>query len=155
LKYIFFLHDNIEYWIEIHNEGYALRQIISNNGMIQISCKTDCLAEGSINVFDLDGECKYIDYNTFEKKWQSIIKIYKVSWMKEKKVNSVGKVIQGNVKYFYPQGVILQIDDSQAICDYNELKKVAGSNNLKVGQIVNGVVIGYDESNMWIKVTPL
>lgn len=152
MKYIHIEFDNIEYWIELDDEGYALRQVIDDNGNIEISCKTDCLAEGSIKLEDLEGVINIINFNNFEEKWNSIIKKFRYVWNEDKKKYYIGRYIQGKIKYFYPQGVVLQIENSQGICYYN--KKNRGDNNIGgIGKDINGVVTGYDESNMWLIVS--
>ena len=49
MKYLVTKFDSEQYWIEVGNDGYALRQIIidaDNNE--HVSCIEDCLAEGVI-----------------------------------------------------------------------------------------------------------
>ena len=152
MKYVLDMYENVEYWIEIDDTGNALRQIIIGNNDIQISCKTDCLAEGIIELEDLEGDIKLLDSNCFEKKWKSIINNFEASWGEQKSQYSIGQYVRGRIKYFYPQGVILQIDKVQGICDYEELKIWNENTILQPGQIVKGIVSGYDETNMWIKV---
>lgn len=155
MKYVLDIYENIEYWIEIDDTGNALRQIIIGNNDIQISCKTDCLAEGIIELEDLEGDIKLLDSNFFEKKWKSIINNFEASWIEQKNQYSIGQYVQGRIKYFYHQGVILQIDKVQGICDYEEAKRRNENTILQPGQIVKGIVSGYDETNMWIKVRPM
>jgi len=85
------MYENVEYWIEIDDTGNALRQIIIGNNDIQISCKTDCLAEGIIELEDLEGDIKLLDSNCFEKKWKSIINNFEASWGEQKSQYSIGK----------------------------------------------------------------
>jgi hypothetical protein len=60
MKYLLIEFEEEAYWIEVGNDGYALRQIVLNNDQnIQVSSLEDCLAEGPINENYLDGTIQY------------------------------------------------------------------------------------------------
>lgn len=151
MKYLLLEEDNVEYWIETDEKGCALRQIIIDNDDIQISCKSDCLAEGIISPDEFDGDIKKISNKNFEEKWNSILLGYQEKWGIQKNKYYLGKEIVAQIKYFYPQGIILQIDENtQGICKYDECKKYIGDLSLYPGYIIKGNIVGYDDTNMWL-----
>ena len=147
MKYIYIIYENIEYWIELDKDDYALRQIIVDNGEIEISCKTDCLAEGVILLDELDGEVKIIDNIVFETKWNEVLLNTKTAWEQKKSDYPIGKKVTGTLKYFYPQGAVIQLEEIQGICA-NKLPA-----DSTVGSQLQCIVSGYDESNFWIILT--
>ena len=65
MNYIMIKYENEEFWIEIDKENYAIRQIIISGDNIEISCINDCLAEGKIYLYELDGDITKIDKEKF------------------------------------------------------------------------------------------
>ena len=70
MNYIMIKYENEEFWIEIDKENYAIRQIIISGDNIEISCINDCLAEGKIYLYELDGDITKIDKEKFDLKWK-------------------------------------------------------------------------------------
>lgn len=146
----------IEYWIELDEANYVIRQItVDKKTNIEISCKTNCLAENRIIIDELDGEIKFISAHDFNDKWTEVLKDYQNSWVKDKQRRKLGKTITGKIKYFYPQGVILQVGNAQGLCDYNECKQHVGNNLMYPDTIIKGEIIGYDDTNMWFIISNL
>ena len=86
MKYWFINFEEEQYWIEVADDNIAMRQIIKNaDDIIQISCIEDCLAEGVIDVEDLEGEIIEISLEKFEEKWNAEIKAYLNLWKLQKK----------------------------------------------------------------------
>ena len=147
--------ENTQYWIET-KEGYAFRQIVvENDEKIEISCRMDCLSEGVISIEELAGEIKEINFEIFEEKWNSVCESYKNEWNNDKNKYLIGMPVEGIVKYFFPQGVIVQIGKSLGVCDLQQLEKVNKGNTISNGMIISGTVEGYNETNMWVKIAAL
>lgn len=145
--YIFFEFDEIKYWIEVANDGYACMQIICENGVYHLSCRTDCLAEGMV---DTENDCEQITLKLFDEIWnENSIDIQGI-WEVEKHKYSIGTVVKGIIKYFYPQGVIFDIDNIQGCADYTSCKENSHSTSLYPNHLITGIVSGYDEVNKWI-----
>ena len=152
MEYILVNWEDTEYWIEIKC-GYAYRQIIiDSKNNVDISCKTDCLPEGIIKSEELEGKICNIDSETFERKWKSVCDEYSAIWEEDKRIYPCGTHIVGKVKYFFPQGVIIQIGTSLGVCDFKQSKEINMHIALSSGDNIAGVVEGYDETNMWLKI---
>ena len=147
MKYIYIMCEGTEYWIELDNDNQALRQIIDDNGDIEISCKTDCLAEGAVLLDELDGNIEIIEKEVFETKWKDSLLDMRKEWEQKKGEYRVGSPVIGNFKYFYPQGAVIQLEGIQGICT----DKLPSS--LVVGTQLQCIVTGYDEVNFWIILT--
>lgn len=85
MKYILDVFEDEEFWIELDNDGYALRQMIVGENNVEMSCFTDCLAEGVVALDELAGEIKIITQDIFEYKWDKYIKNFKEEWENKKK----------------------------------------------------------------------
>jgi len=146
MKYLLIEFDNEQYWLEIGNEGYALRQIIIDiDGHIHISCLEDCLAEGIFDENELAGEIRYILQCEFEKEWNIVTLEERKQWAILKKQYIIGKGVECKVKYSYPQGWILDAGQSLGICK-SDLE-------LYPNELLNGIINGYDEVNMWVLIS--
>lgn len=145
MKYIKIEFEDSIFWIEIDKEGYATRQIVQNHEDIEISCKNDCLAEGIINVEELEGKKVILSEQEFNDKWDEIITPFIANWKDIKKQYPVGKSILGIAMFNYPSGWVIKIN--------NDLGLYYGSKELKFGQELFGEITGYDEKNMWVLIS--
>ena len=149
MEYITFTFENETYWLELDEEKYALRQIVlSADGFAGISCRDDCLAEGRILTDEINENIFAVDNDEFEKIWNIYSFPYLSVWDKEKKKYPVGSQIKGVIKYFYPQGIITEIDKIQGVSAYDTCRKNSSPKNLYPGHKILGTVSGYDEKNM-------
>lgn len=76
-----------EYWFELDDDYYARRQIIIDkitNDYV-ISCGNDCLAEGVVDLDELEGDKITISQTLFEEKWSDLKKRYEKEWQIQKK----------------------------------------------------------------------
>ncbi|MCL1791595.1 MAG: hypothetical protein FWG40_09680 [Peptococcaceae bacterium] len=90
----------------------------------------------------------------FENIWNWHCDKYRYAWEELKKKYLLGSTVEGMVMYFYPQGVIFDMEDgAQGVADYAECKKNSLKENMYPGHKITGTVIGYDEGNMWIVIT--
>lgn len=151
MKYLLLIFEGEQYWIEIDNAGYAVRQInIDINKSIQVSCMEDCLGEGCIKEDDLAGITKIISQSEFEIKWKEATRNKRKIWDNQKVFYPIGKKVKCKVDYLYPQGWVLEIEGIQGIqgiCN-TELE-------IEHNEWIEGEVGGYDEENMWLKVTKI
>lgn len=148
MKYLLLFFEGEQYWIEINNAGYAVRQInIDINKKVQVSCIEDCLGEGCIDERDLDGIIKILSQSEFEMKWEEVTLDKRKMWEDQKRQYPIGKKVKCKVEYLYPQGWVLEVGEVQGIC----------SSELKVNhnEWIEGEVDGYDEENMWLKITKI
>lgn len=142
MKYIFTEFESEQFWIEVDNDGYALRQIIIDDNKAQVSCMEDCLAEGIIDENELDGNTILITQHEFDNKWNMVTIEQRNRWNILKKQYSIGNEVECKVKYYYPQGWILNVGELHGVCECNF--------ELSPNQLIRGKVIGYDETNMWL-----
>lgn len=143
MKYILLESDDEKYWLELDDEGYAMRQIISDgNHEMHISCMEDCLAEGVIDVENLDGIYSNLSESEFSNVWHSVLDCYKREWNEIKSKYLVGDYVQGTCRYFYPQGAIIVGEDYKAI--YKGIK------DIMINQSFSAKIVTYDDSNMWL-----
>lgn len=147
MTYIYFEFDEILYWIEVDNQGYAQRQIIKKEGEYSLSCRTDCLAEG---IVDIENDCEKITLKAFNMVWYEQSLVIQKIWEQEKKKYLIGTSIIGTIKYFYPQGIIFDIGNIQGCGDYLSCKENSNANALYPSHSITGIVKGYDEVNRWI-----
>jgi ribosomal protein S1 len=153
MKYWFIDFEEEQYWIEVSDSNIALRQLVKEEGnVIRISCIEDCLAEGVIDIEELEGKILEISMEEFEKVWSNETKPYRNLWEVQKEIYQIGNIVEGEIKYFYPQGVIMQIGEAKGI--YVNKKE----NNANSGyplDTIKGIVKGYDDKNMWIIISTL
>ncbi|WP_349407779.1 hypothetical protein [Pseudalkalibacillus sp. SCS-8] len=148
MKYLLIDFEKEEFWVEVGTEGYACRQVIVNEDeTTHVSCFEDCLAEGAIHIDELDGEFRFITQHEFEKKWNTATLNKRKLWEVQKEKYPIGKEVRLKVAYHYPQGWILREADLIGI--------YSGKVNLRFNQRIKGTVIGYDESNMWIRISDI
>ena len=71
MKYLLIKYGEENYWYELDDEGYAIRQIIlDEHCQIHVSCLEDCLAEGPVNEEELEGSIENISKREFDMLWQ-------------------------------------------------------------------------------------
>jgi ribosomal protein S1 len=148
MKYLYINFDDEKYWLEIGTDAYALRQIIIDaDNQTHVSCFEDCLAEGVVIEDELDGKISMITKVEFENQWNIATSEKRKTWVILKKQYPIDTVVVCKVKYFYPQGCILEIGDLQGICTVKS--------NVSPNDSINGKVIGYDETNMWLIISEM
>ncbi|PGM57775.1 hypothetical protein [Bacillus sp. AFS053548] len=148
MKYILIIFEEEEFWIEVGTDGYASRQIvIDNDKNVHVSCWEDCLAEGPIDENEMDGTLKIITHHEFEEKWYKATLVKREFWECQKKKYPIGKELRFKVAFNYPIGWLLKVEDLFGI--------YMGECDLSYDQWVKGRVVGYDEINMWLKISDI
>lgn len=141
-KYLYLQDEDDEYWIEIDEENYAIRQIIREaNDIFHLSCFEDCLAEEPIT--DVS-EFKSISYDTFQRIWNKCISTHDLEWDNIKNKYELGSSVNLKVECFYPQGIIMKGSNFIAI--------YFGNSHFELHEIVNLQVVKYDDENHWVVV---
>lgn len=143
MKYISILAENAEYWMELDEELYALRQIIiENDSNVHASCRGDYLAEGAVIADELDGAYREVTQEKFEDVWSLAVERHRSKWSYTKIKYPVGSIVQGVCQYFYPQGMIVEGNDFTAV--------YRGEAAVLCREALTAQVAGYDEVNMWL-----
>lgn len=153
MKSEFLEEDQCTYYFEIDHDGTVYRQITIINDRTIISNRPYevehfCLSETNIDFVPEDEITK----QEFELKWENENQTYLDIWKRTKKNIIVGTVVEGTIECIYPQGIIINLQgDIYGVVDYETCSKKNGSQYIHVKNKVRGVVSGYDEENLWVK----
>jgi alpha-glucuronidase len=143
MEHILVDFEGFKYWIEVDEEGYALRQITVDGEKILVSCRDDCLSEG---IVDTENDCVKITEKDFENVWSDATEKSRQIWNTEKQKYVIGQNVSGVIKYLYPQGAIFDINKLQGCGDISHLD----FGLVYSGKEINGIVSGFDDINMWL-----
>ncbi|GAA0392876.1 hypothetical protein [Paenibacillus motobuensis] len=137
------------YYFEVDAEMIAYRQVTVMNDCYRISIAPDFyLAEKEIELFEGDEE---ITQEQFNEIWYKAVAPYRVGWEQVKLDYARGTLVNGSIRMFYPQGVIIQLSDTvYAIADTEELRTHTKPKLMYPGYQVQGTVTGYDDNNFWL-----
>lgn len=143
-------------YIEIDG-GYATKQIVVTSNKFIASNRKDkehnfYLAEGQVDIDEIvEFGGSEITEEQFYKVWNTYKNDLSDKWKETKENFPIGEKIEGIIEVFYPQGVILNISqDVIGIADYKKCSDSTHPVNLYPGYKIIGIVIGYDEENMWL-----
>lgn len=147
---------NVTTYIEIDGD-YATKQIAVTPNKYIASNRKDkdqhfYLAEGQV---DIDEILEFGGSEITAEQFYSIWNTYKNElcdkWNETKENFPIGEKIEGIIEVFYPQGVILNVlQDVIGIADYKKCSDSTTPENLYPGHKIKGIVIGYDEENLWL-----
>ena len=134
--------------------NYAYRQItVNGDKYIMSNIKVqewDWLAEGEFK-YDQDDEVEKISKDEFENIWSIHLTYNKTQWENTKQKYKIGSSISGHIQVFYPQGVIITLDEnSLGVANYDECRATAKSEWMFPGFRVTAIVGEYDEINHWL-----
>jgi hypothetical protein len=108
------------------------------------------LAEGEIE-YDPADEVKEISKDEFESIWNNHLDFHRSQWDNTKQKYKVGNAITGHIEVFYPQGVIVNLDEeSLGVANYDECRATAKWEWMYPGYRVTAIVDRYDEINHWL-----
>jgi hypothetical protein len=146
--------DGVTY-IELDDEGWALRRIIKADDHILLSgisdFKDDILPEGTFDIDELGFVVDIISHEEFEAEWDKGLSLHDTIWKISQKAYPTGTVVQGKLLLFYPQGVIVEIDkDTIGLADYEACRISTQPENLYPGHRVIATVKGYINQQHWI-----
>lgn len=151
--------DKYPRYIELDQAYYCLREIVDFGG----ECKNTSLyiedeffiSEGSWEECLGDIEDYQISKEVFEEKWQLSLKNHLAKWHSLKARLAIGQFIKAKIVVFYPQGIILDMGECfYGIADYELCKENFGLEKIKIHQLLDLKVVGFDEVNLWVRVEP-
>ncbi|MBA8268911.1 hypothetical protein HVY28_19540 [Escherichia fergusonii] len=147
MNYIFADFEGYKYWLEVDNDGTALRQVTieESSRIIEVSCLGPFLADQYV---DTQNDYEIITREQFESVWQEATAVEGEKWHEEKLKYVPGMAIQVTIQYFYPQGTICRMGD-RLFCASIKTTFLHGV-SLGPGANILGAIAGYDEPNMWI-----
>lgn len=147
MKHIYFEFDKHKYYIEVNNQRYAVRQIIEQpNGKVLLSSRENVLAENQVSI---DEDDTLISETEFNEVWNKEANTFADTWDEIKKQYPLGSKVSAIVQYFYPQGIICDVEGVLMVTI--DESYMPGDLMLYPKDVLEGVVIGYDEENMWVK----
>ena len=139
------------------DDGWAMRQLTLNGDKYLASNINDLnsglnLADAQIDYDDLEqDQVTEISQEAFEAVWHAILARHEVVWRQSQTKYPVGMSVEGGLLVFYPQGVIVKLDDmtlgvaNHALCHQSSKRE-----HMYPGHKVTAIVGGYDELNHWI-----
>ncbi|AUM66890.1 hypothetical protein C0R09_21495 [Brevibacillus laterosporus] len=143
------MEENELYYFEIDDRRVAYRQIVvTDNDHYTVSTRPNFkLSEIEIEYADNE----VIDKAEFERLWDFVLEPYKEEWDQIKSEYSLGQEIMGVIEMFYPQGIIIRVNDSvYAVTEYEAVKSQVKPEYLYPGYRISGVINGYDDKNFWL-----
>jgi hypothetical protein len=109
-----------------------------------------CLAEGLFDYDALD-DVTPITGEEFDSIWHAHLAAHQSEWAAVKTRNPVGTKVSGFIAIFYPQGVIVELDDGAlGVANYAACKASAKARLMSSKQKVTATVVRYDEDNQWL-----
>lgn len=156
-----------ETWVEL-DRGFVLRQISIRGGDVLASNRPhadhgyflptgyiDYAAYNKIHAKDIDkGLIKpvvKISSEKFDAVWQKHLTTHEAEWSSLKQNYSLENVLHGHVRAFYPQGVIISIDNDRVtgIANYERCREIFG-HTLIPNMPIQVTVGGYNERMQWL-----
>lgn len=153
-------------WAEL-DRGFVLRQISIKGDEVLASNRPhpehgyflptgyiDYAAYNQIHSADIDkGIIKPVNKispEKFDSVWQNHLSNHEQEWLKIKKNFSLNTVIQGEVKAFYPQGVIVKVNENvTGVANYERCRDLFG-HTLVPNMPLQVTVGGFDERMQWL-----
>ncbi|MEK4358568.1 hypothetical protein NYE48_16075 [Paenibacillus sp. FSL M7-1455] len=139
------LEEHEVYFFEVDGQMAAYRQVSVVNGHCRVSVAPDFhLIETEVELFEGDEE---ITREAFEGIWQQAVLPYREAWEKAKSLCPPGKNVAGTIRMFYPQGVIIQLDEgAYAVADDPGLRERTPPAWMYPGYRIQGKVERADEA---------
>jgi hypothetical protein len=111
------------------------------------------LAEGQVDYDQLtDEQVTEIPEQEFEAVWDAVLATHDTVWRRSQMRYPIGRPVQGALLIFYPQGVVIQLDqETVGIADYAACRASTAPENMYPRHKVSATVAGYDERQHWIK----
>jgi hypothetical protein len=155
MKYYKYIFDedtggNNEIFYHETKDGWTIRQIIVDGKNWITSNVNLVLADQQID-YDSEPDITPISKQEFDEIWYSCLAPRQAIWGKVKQAYLVGTPVQGFIKIFYPQGVIVNLGgDALGVANYAACKASTKPEFMYSKHKVTAVVQGYDEVNQWI-----
>jgi len=154
-RYFKYADEGVICYVELDEALYCLRAVYQVgeefiNTNLQAAHETYFLPEGSFG--DSIDSITEIEKATFDDVWNRSVQPYLAGWNELRSRIKTGDKIPGKIICFYPQGVVLNIEQRfYGVADYDECKGYLGAEKMYPGQHVELVLEGYDDVNMWVK----
>ncbi|WP_322903135.1 hypothetical protein [Paenibacillus campi] len=154
-----FEESNENYYFEVDDERTVLRQVIEDEERWVVSCRPDeelhfCLFDQVFDQSMEDAEGRDVTAEQFEDVWAAATQRYRKSWERTKQRFAPGDQVSGIVEVFYPQGTILSLpSDAYGILADRECNGSVTVAGRAPGYMLKAYVIGWDEINMWLKLS--
>jgi len=102
---------------------------------------------------DYGEEIVSITVDEFNAVWQQPLRHHEARWTEAKKSFPINKPVMGCMKIFFPQGIIVQLDQQVfGVTDYWQARATASPGfSMQTGRQIAGIVTGCDETNQWIE----
>jgi hypothetical protein len=139
-------------YLEVEGE-WALRQITFNGERYLTSNVDMDLPEKEADYHALveEGEVIPISKQEFDSVWNAHLALRQNQWETAKRAYPIDKAVQGSLKLFFPQGVIVNLDGGVlGVADYQACRASTTWENMYPRHKITAVVSGYDEINQWI-----
>jgi hypothetical protein len=147
-------------YLETDETGWARRQI-TFNGKEYLASNVNyphygmVLADQPLSDEDLaslePAEMEWVSREEFLTIWNAHLAERKSIWEAAKVTYPIGKKVWGHLLIFYPQGVIVDLEnDVLGLADYKACKASTTPENMYPRHIVTAVVSGYDDENQWV-----
>lgn len=131
-------------------EGYPVRQITVTDTQ-RLSSNRDFMMGHGQTDFDEVEEALPISKEEFDLVWSRHLEAHREEWERAKDRYPIGTPVEGVLKVFFPQGVIVELEQTvHGVAEYQACRDSTPPMNLYPGHEVTGVVKGYDEINQWI-----
>lgn len=171
MKYFHFIDkfgklNNADTWVEL-DRGFVVRQISLRRDEVLASNRPhprhgyhlptgyiDYAAYNQIHADDIGrGLIKPVNKvqpEKFDKVWQKHLNNFEAEWMSVKSNYTLETVVKGEVRAFYPQGVIISLDDNvTGIANYDRCREMFG-HTLVPKMPIQVTVGGYNERMQWL-----
>jgi hypothetical protein len=139
------------------DDGWAIRQLTINGDQYLASNINDPksgmnLADGQIDYDSLDqDQVIEITHEAFEAVWQTVLTRHEVIWRQSQTKYQISMSVEGTLLVFYPQGVIVKLDDTTlGVANHALCHRSSQREHMYPGHKVTAIVGGYDEQNHWI-----
>lgn len=137
------------YYFEVDQDGTAYRQVTVLGDQVLVSIAPHFhVAESAVEWYEGDQE---ISAESFNEVWTRAVEPYKDAWQRSKAHYAIGVQVQGIIRMFYPQGVIIQLDEEcYAVANDASLRKQTNPAHMYPGFVIEGTIGGCDEANFWL-----
>lgn len=144
-------------YVEVTDNFESQRQITVKGNRFLASNIYDsefgiCLGENGCDYDnDLIDEVTEIDKQDFENIWQEYLEKHSYQWNSIKKNYTLGTYIEGHVLIFYPQGILILINNMIiGLIKRSKYNTTTMPHWLDTGHKITAFIYSYDELNHWL-----
>jgi hypothetical protein len=139
------------------DDGWAMRQLTINGDKYLVSNIND--PDSGMNLTDAQIDYDALDHDQvmeitreeFEAAWQTVLTRHEAVWHESQTKYPINTSVEGSLLVFYPQGVIVKLDDTTlGVADHALCHQSSKREHMYLGHKVTAIVGGYDEQNHWV-----